>query len=56
MEREATDEPNVSAEFIAVFFEHGAEECRTGLLFDLPHETQIGFEQKVRGLQWCLGR
>src|SRR5271167_4181452 len=53
--RAIADEPDVSAEFAAILFEHGAEVCRTGFLFAFPDETQIGLERNVCGLQ-CIKR
>ena len=55
VDRAIADEPDVSAEFVAILLEHGAEVCRTRFLFAFPDETQIGLERNVGGLQ-CVER
>src|SRR5271157_3027119 len=50
--RAIADEPDISAEFATILFEHGTEVCRTSFLFAFPDETQIGLEGNVRGLQY----
>ena len=49
--RAIADEPDVSAKFVAILLQHSAEVGRTRFLFALPHETQVGLDRNVRGLQ-----